>query len=61
MGADRSWLAPTPKRRRLITSDIVRRTGPFIRERTSAGIHVLRGGIDAAIARGIAMRPMRPT
>ena len=43
---------------RLITSDIDETDRPFITgERTSEGFYVLRGGIDAAIARGIAYAP----
>ncbi|RYE10326.1 MAG: isocitrate lyase [Hyphomicrobiales bacterium] len=43
---------------RLITSDIDEADRPFITgERTSEGFYVLRGGIDAAIARGIAYAP----
>ncbi|MBI4922248.1 MAG: isocitrate lyase [Devosia nanyangense] len=43
---------------RLITSDIDEQDAPFITgERTSEGFYVLKGGIDAAIARGIAYAP----
>ena len=43
---------------RLITSDIDEADRPFITgERTPEGFHVLRGGIEAAIARGIAYAP----
>ena len=43
---------------RLITSDIDEADRPFITgERTAEGFYVLRGGIDAAIARGIAYAP----
>jgi len=43
---------------RLITSDIDETDRPFITgERTGEGFYVLRGGIDAAIARGIAYAP----
>ncbi|WDR04324.1 isocitrate lyase [Devosia algicola] len=43
---------------RLITSDIDPYDAPFVTgERTSEGFYVLKGGIDAAIARGIAYAP----
>jgi isocitrate lyase len=43
---------------RLITSDIDEVDRPFITgERTAEGFYVLKGGIDAAIARGIAYAP----
>jgi isocitrate lyase len=43
---------------RLITSDIDEIDRPFITgERTAEGFYVLKGGIDAAIARGIAYAP----
>jgi isocitrate lyase len=43
---------------RLITSDIDEADRPFITgERTSEGFYVLKGGIEAAIARGIAYAP----
>ena len=43
---------------RLITSDIDEYDAPFLtRERTSEGFYRLKGGIDAAIARGIAYAP----
>ncbi|HEX4117161.1 MAG TPA: isocitrate lyase [Rhizomicrobium sp.] len=43
---------------RLITSDIDEADAPFITgERTPDGYHVLKGGLDAAIARGIAYAP----
>ena len=43
---------------RLITSDIDEADAPFITgERTTDGYHVLKGGLDAAIARGIAYAP----
>ncbi|MEO6300772.1 MAG: isocitrate lyase, partial [Paracoccaceae bacterium] len=43
---------------RLITSDIDPQDAPFVTgERTSEGFYVLKGGIDAAIARGIAYAP----
>jgi isocitrate lyase len=43
---------------RLITSDIDEADRPFITgERTAEGFYVLKGGIDAAIARGIAYAP----
>jgi isocitrate lyase len=43
---------------RLITSDIDEYDAPFVtKERTPEGFHVLKGGIDAAIARGIAYAP----
>jgi isocitrate lyase len=42
----------------LITSDIDPRDEPFIsRERTPEGFHRFRGGLDAAIARGLAYAP----
>ncbi|HUO03241.1 MAG TPA: isocitrate lyase [Rhizomicrobium sp.] len=43
---------------RLITSDIDEADAPFLTgERTQDGYHVLKGGLDAAIARGIAYAP----
>lgn len=43
---------------RLITSNIDPYDAPFVTdERTPEGFHVLKGGIDAAIARGIAYAP----
>jgi isocitrate lyase len=43
---------------KLITSDIDPRDHPFIvRERTAEGFYRLNGGIDAAIARGLAFAP----
>jgi isocitrate lyase len=43
---------------RLITSDVDERDLPFIqRERTDEGFFRLRGGLDAAIARGLAYAP----
>jgi isocitrate lyase len=43
---------------RLITSDIDPYDAPFVtKERTAEGFYVLKGGIDAAIARGIAYAP----
>src|SRR5690606_35418856 len=43
---------------RLITSDIDEQDAPFVTgERTAEGFYRLKGGIDAAIARGIAYAP----
>jgi isocitrate lyase len=43
---------------KLITSDIDERDEPFILdERTPEGFHVFRGGLEAAIARGLAYAP----
>jgi isocitrate lyase len=43
---------------RLITSDIDPYDAPFVtKERTAEGFYILKGGIDAAIARGIAYAP----
>lgn len=43
---------------RLITSDIDEYDAPFVTgERTAEGFYILKGGIDAAIARGIAYAP----
>ncbi|HTM79261.1 MAG TPA: isocitrate lyase, partial [Devosia sp.] len=43
---------------RLITSNIDEYDAPFVTgERTSEGFYVLKGGVDAAIARGIAYAP----
>jgi isocitrate lyase len=43
---------------RLITSDIDEQDAPFITgERTAEGFYVLKGGFEAAIARGIAYAP----
>src|SRR5512137_1045280 len=43
---------------RLITSDVDPRDREFIEDgRTSEGFHTLRGGLDAAIARGLAYSP----
>lgn len=43
---------------RLITSDVDPYDAPFVtRERTAEGFYKLKGGIDAAIARGIAYAP----
>jgi isocitrate lyase len=43
---------------RLITSDIDEADRPFVTgERTAEGFYVLKGGIEAAIARGIAYAP----
>jgi isocitrate lyase len=44
---------------KLITSDIDERDRPFIAkgDRTAEGFHVLKGGVDCAIARGLAYAP----
>ncbi len=43
---------------KIITSDVDPRDASFIgTDRTSEGFHVLRGGLDAAIARGLAYAP----